>query len=185
MIAAASGASSGGPGHVVEIVLAVLLIGGGIRSLLVWFRTEFDAESPRDRFLYSLFASARVGTWLSLGGYFLGYAVVNEPQAIRLFPLVPLALAGVQVLAGMALGRTSGRGRAAPPPVDGPPGLNGGREVKSARILANEAMQSLRAAGYSDREIRRLADEYIALDRGEGLREFVAWAKDHAARGRR
>src|SRR5439155_7268421 len=58
MIAAASGASSGLPGHVVEIVLAVLLIGGGIRSLLVWFRTEFDAESPRDRFLYSLFASA-------------------------------------------------------------------------------------------------------------------------------
>lgn len=50
-------------------------------------------------------------------------------------------------------------------------------EVESARILANEARDELRAAGLSDAEIRRLADEFIALDRGEGLPEFVAWAR--------
>jgi hypothetical protein len=50
-------------------------------------------------------------------------------------------------------------------------------EVESARILANEARQELQAAGLADAEIRTLADEFIALDRGEGLPEFVAWAK--------
>jgi hypothetical protein len=55
-------------------------------------------------------------------------------------------------------------------------------EVESARVLANEAREALRQAGLHDREIRRLADEYIALDRGENLGEFVAWAKARAPR---
>ena len=59
-------------------------------------------------------------------------------------------------------------------------------EVESARILANEARSELRAFGLTDLEIRRLADEFIALDRGEGLPEFVAWARERAGRpGRR
>src|SRR5205807_4617648 len=54
-------------------------------------------------------------------------------------------------------------------------------EVESARVLANQAREALRGAGLEDREIRRLADEYIALDRGEGLAEFVEWAKARAS----
>lgn len=55
-------------------------------------------------------------------------------------------------------------------------------EVESARLLANQAREGLRGLGLADVEIRRLADEYIALDRGEGLPEFVAWASERAAR---
>jgi hypothetical protein len=34
----------------------------------------------------------------------------------------------------------------------------------------------------SDDDIRRLADEYVATDRGENLEEFVAWAETAAGR---
>jgi hypothetical protein len=55
-------------------------------------------------------------------------------------------------------------------------------EVESARLLADQAREQLRAAGLKDEEIRRLADEYIALHLGEGLPEFIAWArKQHAS----
>jgi hypothetical protein len=107
MIGAAVLASRGGASdHVFEIVAAGLLFLGGIRSLVKWFLTDFDAESPRDHVLYSMFASARVGTWLTLGALFLGYAIVSEPEVIPLFGLIPLGLAGVQLLTGMALGRS-------------------------------------------------------------------------------
>ena len=55
-------------------------------------------------------------------------------------------------------------------------------EVESARLLENQARAELRAAGLTDQEIRRLADEYIALDQGEDLAAFTAWAKDQARR---
>jgi hypothetical protein len=54
-------------------------------------------------------------------------------------------------------------------------------EVESARILANQARADLRQAGLSDSQIRRLADEYIALDLGEDLDGFVAWARRRPA----
>ncbi|HJT37164.1 MAG TPA: hypothetical protein VJ818_01960 [Actinomycetota bacterium] len=50
-------------------------------------------------------------------------------------------------------------------------------EVESARLLANDAKGFLKRDGLSDNEIRRLADEFIALDLGEGVREFVDWAR--------
>jgi hypothetical protein len=49
-------------------------------------------------------------------------------------------------------------------------------EVESARLLANHARGELRARGLDDEEIRRLADEYIALDIGEDLDAFIRWA---------
>lgn len=49
-------------------------------------------------------------------------------------------------------------------------------EVESARLLANQARRVLRAAGLSDRQIRRSADQFIAEDRGENLTGFIAWA---------
>ena len=49
-------------------------------------------------------------------------------------------------------------------------------------MLANEARGALRQAGIQDEQIRRLADEFIALDRGEGLPEFIEWAKGRAGR---
>ena len=184
MIAAASQASSSGASsHVIEIVLAGLLFLGGLRSLVKWFGTYFDARSGSEHVLFALFASARVGTWFALGGLFLGYGVLSEPQGLRWFALVPLALAGLQLLTGIALGRQSSpvprKAGGAPPGVNGQPEA---AEVESARILANEARGELRAAGLAALQILRLADEYIALDRGEGVLEFIRWAKSRTGR---
>ena len=56
-------------------------------------------------------------------------------------------------------------------------------EVESARLLANQARGRLQARGVSDEEIRRLADEYIALDRGEDLDGFIQWAEGRGRSG--
>jgi hypothetical protein len=56
-------------------------------------------------------------------------------------------------------------------------------EVESARILANQARETLLEAGLTNTEIDRLADDYIAEDRGEGLAEFIEWAKRRSRRG--
>ena len=107
------------PSQVVELVLAALLFLGGLRSLVFWLRTDFDADSGRERVLLAIYASARVGTWVAFAALFLGYAVVSEPQAIRWFAILPLALAGLQLLTGMKLSRPRGspssRPRGAPP----------------------------------------------------------------------
>jgi hypothetical protein len=50
-------------------------------------------------------------------------------------------------------------------------------EVESARLLENDARDALRVRGFADDEIRRLADEYVALDLGEDTDEFVLWAQ--------
>ncbi len=57
-------------------------------------------------------------------------------------------------------------------------------EVESARILANQAREALLDAGLSNEEIRRLADDFVAEDRGEDLDEFIEWAKGRALKGR-
>jgi len=51
-------------------------------------------------------------------------------------------------------------------------------EVESARVLANEARDVLRDDGLDDEEIRRLADTYVALDFGERVNDFIAWARE-------
>jgi hypothetical protein len=54
-----------------------------------------------------------------------------------------------------------------------------GSEVESARLLANDARDALRVRGLDEEEIRRLADEYVALDIGEDTDAFILWAVDH------
>jgi hypothetical protein len=51
-------------------------------------------------------------------------------------------------------------------------------EVESARLLANQARDALRPQGMTDEQIRKLADEFVALDRGTDLNDFVGWAKE-------
>lgn len=52
-------------------------------------------------------------------------------------------------------------------------------EVESARLLANDARDALRVRAFDDEEIRRLADEFVALDVGEDTDEFILWAVEH------
>lgn len=56
-------------------------------------------------------------------------------------------------------------------------------EVESARLLANDAKDALEADGLSYDTIRRLADEFVARDLGEGVPEFVAWARARTHEG--
>jgi hypothetical protein len=49
-------------------------------------------------------------------------------------------------------------------------------EVESARLLANDARQALLALGLLDQDIDRLADDFIAEDRGEMTERFIDWA---------
>jgi hypothetical protein len=57
-------------------------------------------------------------------------------------------------------------------------------EVESARLLANQARDRLEAHGLEWDEIRRLADEFVSLDRGEDLETFVEWASSEGGRER-
>lgn len=96
----------------VELAIAAILALFGLRSLRVWLGRRFAAESSGDRVAYSLFVTGRVGTWFALAGFFVGYAVVDEPQSIvRWYAFVPLVLAAVQLLSGFYLSRSP-----SPPP---------------------------------------------------------------------
>jgi hypothetical protein len=52
-------------------------------------------------------------------------------------------------------------------------------EVESARLLMNDTRTRLHAAGLDDELIRRLADRFIAEDRGQDADVFVDWALAH------
>lgn len=54
-------------------------------------------------------------------------------------------------------------------------------EVESARLLAGQARERLEPEGLDYEGIRRLADEYVALDLGQDLDAFVRWAREQAA----
>ena len=71
------------------------------------------------------------------------------------------------------------RGQSAEPGVPQPEAA----EVESARLLANQARETLREEGLSDVEIRRLADQFVAEDRGNDLASFLEWAHRRARRG--
>jgi hypothetical protein len=70
-------------------------------------------------------------------------------------------------LAGVKRGQTSDPGYPQPQAA----------EVESARLLAGDARQTLRAAGFRDRDIDRLADDFIAEDRGQETEAFIDWAR--------
>ena len=50
-------------------------------------------------------------------------------------------------------------------------------EVESARLLANQARPQLGAEGFADQRIDELASAFIAKDVGEGLDQFLRWAR--------
>ncbi|MDP8955972.1 MAG: hypothetical protein M3N24_03315 [Actinomycetota bacterium] len=92
--------------RIASVVLGVLLFLLGVRSLVRWFRTHFEAASGAEQLLYSLHVTARVGIWFALGAAFLGYALVDEPQNFAWFVGVPIVLAATQLLTSMLLARS-------------------------------------------------------------------------------
>lgn len=93
-----------------EIVIGAILVLIGLWSLIKWMRTEFVAESRRDRILYAMHVTARVGLWFGFAAFFFGLALVDEPSGFTWFLVVPLALGGVQLITGVALGQGPRRG---------------------------------------------------------------------------
>lgn len=178
-------------------VLGAIFAFAGVRSLVSWMRRDFDAETFGEHVVFALHVTARVGLWFALALAFVGTAFVDEPQRFRWYAMVPISLAVIQVLTALYLGRgvtpeSGGNGRAmrgedttpgplqeektgesADPTLPQPEAA----EVESARLLENQARERLAGKGYSDDDIRRLADEYIALDRGEDLDAFVEWVR--------
>jgi hypothetical protein len=91
-----------------ELAIGGLLAALGIRSLVRWMRTEFEAESFGDHALYLLHTVARVGLWFAFAGFFFGLALVDETaRFIRWYLFVPIGLAGVQLMTAVFLGRSS------------------------------------------------------------------------------
>jgi hypothetical protein len=204
----------GGVG-VLELVVAALLALGGLRSLVVWMRRTFPAASFAEQALYSAHITARVGLWFAFAAFFVGLALLEEPQGSRWFIVVALALAGVQFLTALALGRSPDRPDRGGPGVRSagvgnpstvpnrqdresrPPGpledekrgettepgapQPEAAEVESARLLANQAREQLAREGLSNEQIRRLADDFVAEDRGEDLEGFIRWARERAS----
>ncbi len=95
--------------RIVAFILSAVLLLLGIRSLLRWFRTRFEAASGKEQLLYSLHVTSRVGIWFALGAAFLGYALVDEPQELTWFVAIPLVLAATQLLTSMLLARSPSR----------------------------------------------------------------------------
>jgi hypothetical protein len=94
----------------VELVIGGLLLVGAIRSLIRWLGIEYEARGTRDRVLFAVHAGARVALWVAFAAFFVGYALVDEPQKFKWFFMVPIALAGVQLLTAMLLSRSPSRG---------------------------------------------------------------------------
>jgi hypothetical protein len=89
---------------VVELVLAAVLALMGVRSLVRWVRRGYRPASTGESILYALHVTARVGLWFAFAGFFAGYALIDEPQGLRWYVLVPLGLAAIQLLTALALG---------------------------------------------------------------------------------
>jgi hypothetical protein len=91
--------------NVVELVVAIVLVLLGVRSVVVWAGRRFDSQSMHDHVLFALFVAGRAGAWFGLAGLFFGYAFVKDDATVRPLVIVPIALAALSVLCSWALGR--------------------------------------------------------------------------------
>lgn len=92
--------------RVVELVVGAILFLAGVRSLIGWLTRGFEPRSAGEQLLYALYGASRAGLWFAFAGVFAGYALVDEPQEFRWAAIVPLALAGIQMITGMMLARS-------------------------------------------------------------------------------
>src|SRR5207245_908332 len=69
-------------GSIPEFVIAGLLALLGLRSLRKWMGRQFPATSTSEQVLYALNVTARVGMWFALAGFFVAYALVDDPQGL-------------------------------------------------------------------------------------------------------
>jgi len=88
-----------------DAAVAGLLALGGVRSLVYWLRRPYHPSTAGERLLYVLNLTCRAGWWFALAAFFLAWAVVDEPQTVGWFIVLPIALAGGQLLTGFLISR--------------------------------------------------------------------------------
>jgi putative Mn2+ efflux pump MntP len=90
---------------ILELVAAAVLILVGC-WVAYWSLKEQPVEvrSARERLLVAVHEAARAGFWLALGAWFLGLALIEEPQTWRWFIIVPIGMAGLRLAARTFLG---------------------------------------------------------------------------------
>jgi hypothetical protein len=90
-----------------ELVLAGLF---GLFGLVSAFRSlsrpAGEDEAGRERLLIAVHDAAKALFWFSLAAFFLAYGQSDEPQHVRWLALVPIAMAGIRLLAATALARS-------------------------------------------------------------------------------
>ena len=89
----------------VELGVAVLCLLLGARAAFVSLARPIVADSLAERLLIALHESARAGFWFALAAFFLGYALLDEPQGWRLFILAPIGMAGLRLAVATLLAR--------------------------------------------------------------------------------
>jgi hypothetical protein len=101
--------------RVVELLIAVVLTGLGIRSMLVWARRPFASTALVDQVLYALYRTGRVGLWFAFAGLFWVFAFAQGTSAdgqrytrdisgYAWFVVLFAALAVMQLIGGWFLG---------------------------------------------------------------------------------
>lgn len=101
--------------RVLELVIAVVLTGFGVRSMLVWARRPFASRALTDQLLYASYRTGRVGLWFAFAGLFFVFAFAHGTSAdgqpytkdvsgYAWFVVLFAALAVMQLIGGWFLG---------------------------------------------------------------------------------
>lgn len=88
-----------------EIVAGSILMMVGLWTAWSSVREAQPEGSGRDRVLMAVHETARAGWWLSLGGLFLAYGLVEDWAQVQWFVLVPIVMAGLRLLSATFLSR--------------------------------------------------------------------------------
>jgi hypothetical protein len=103
--------------RVLEIALAVVFAGLGVRSVIYWVRHPFASQDITDQVLFALFVTARAGWWFGASGLFALYASTGEQGDVAVtvrrydwYLLLLISLAALQFVSAFILGRRTSDG---------------------------------------------------------------------------
>lgn len=88
-----------------EILVAIPFLLIGVVSAWRSLADPVPAEGSRDRLLVAVHQASKAGFWLSFGGFFLAYGLLEEPGSFRWFALVPVGMAALRLASALFLAR--------------------------------------------------------------------------------
>jgi hypothetical protein len=91
--------------RVLGLVIAGVLVAFGVRSAMKWLRVDFPVRSVGERVLFVVNITSRIGLWFAFAGFFVGWALVENPDEFGAYALIPIVLAGLQLVTGVLLSR--------------------------------------------------------------------------------